>query len=25
VSRRGLEYVVVYNGKLQHIEVRNME
>ncbi|MFT5098618.1 MAG: hypothetical protein ACI9HY_000727 [Planctomycetaceae bacterium] len=23
VSRRGLEYVIVYNGKLQHIEVRN--
>lgn len=23
VSRRGLEYVIVYNGKIQHIEVRN--
>ncbi len=25
VSRRGLEYVIVYNGKLQHIEVRNKD
>jgi hypothetical protein len=25
VSRRGLEYVIVYNGKIQHIEVRNKD
>ena len=23
INRPGLEYVVVYNGKLQHVEVRN--
>jgi ketosteroid isomerase-like protein len=25
VSRRGVEYVVVHDGKIQHIEVRNKE
>ena len=25
VRRPGLEYVVVYNGKLQHVEVRNLD
>lgn len=25
VSRPGLEYVIVYNGKLQHVEVRNKD